>query len=217
MADDALKVVPAARREMLEGLKRAGEATVETLATQHGYSPSAVRSLLVSLTADGLVEWRSSRQSRGRPAHLFRLTPAAERLFPQVYDRALNSAMAFLSEKAPALLADLMDRWLEDTRLSNAQLAEMGRLQVSDKARRIATAQNAAGLISIVESNENEVALVLVHCPIIDVARNFPIVCQNELAWINQNTGEQFERTEHRLAGARRCVYAVAVGEPVQP
>lgn len=86
---DISRAIPAARRELLEALKQRGEAGVETIASDLGYTASAVRSLLVSLTADGLVEWRTARQARGRPAHLFRLTGSGERLFPQIYARVL--------------------------------------------------------------------------------------------------------------------------------
>ncbi|HJV08514.1 MAG TPA: ArsR family transcriptional regulator, partial [Acidimicrobiales bacterium] len=71
--------------ELVTALKHAGEATAEALAGELGVTVSAVRQQLDTLYTEGLVAWRPLAQGRGRPAHVCRLTRAAEPLFPKAY------------------------------------------------------------------------------------------------------------------------------------
>lgn len=202
------RAIPAARRDLLEALMRRVESGVEALASDLGYSASAVRSLLVALTADGLVSWTAARQPRGRPAHLFRLTDSGERLFPQAYSRALTSTLAFMAEEAPELLPRMFERWRRDTRLPAEQLAGLAGAGSNERAAAISEAQSAAGVENRIESvDDSEASIVIVHCPILEAARKFPALCESELEWIRENSGATVERTHHRLAGQSTCVY----------
>jgi predicted ArsR family transcriptional regulator len=208
---DVTRAIPAARRDLLEALKQRGEAGVETLASELGYSASAVRSLLVALTADGLVEWAAAKQARGRPAHLFRLTDSGERLFPQAYAHVLTSTLEFLKEEEPGAYLRLHGRWLADDRISTAGKM-LATATAAEKASALAGLQTSLGIISRAAANaDGSASVVIVHCPVYEAARLFPtLFCEAELESIRTHMGGVVERSEHRLNGDAFCVYRIA-------
>src|SRR5437773_10163332 len=59
------------RMEVLELLRRKGRSSAETIASDLGVTPNAVRQHLTNLERDGLVVSHPERSGRGRPALLF--------------------------------------------------------------------------------------------------------------------------------------------------
>ncbi|WP_052888229.1 helix-turn-helix transcriptional regulator [Thermogemmatispora carboxidivorans] len=78
-------------------------ATVEELAQELGLTDNAVRAHLAALERDGFVVQRGQRRgAQGKPAYLYELAPAADRLFPRAYLPALDALLELLSEQLPA-------------------------------------------------------------------------------------------------------------------
>src|SRR6202171_5349294 len=73
------------RMEVLELLRRKGRCSAETIASDLGVTPNAVRQHLTNLERDGLVVSHPERGGRGRPALLFALTERADSVFPKRY------------------------------------------------------------------------------------------------------------------------------------
>src|SRR5207249_987400 len=86
----SIDAVVGGRRGILMALKKQGRMRAEDLAVQLGITTSAVRQHLTGLHSDGLVEFEEVRGGPGRPKHLYRLTPAAEELFPKTYSDLTN-------------------------------------------------------------------------------------------------------------------------------
>src|SRR5450755_1259561 len=78
-----LDTLPTTRRAILNLLKRRGPLADHAVAGELGLTPSAIRLQLIHLEEDGLLERTEALSStgRGRPAHLYALTPAAEALY----------------------------------------------------------------------------------------------------------------------------------------
>ena len=96
--------LPGTRRQLLEVLKRRGEARAEELAEALSVTVSAARQHLAALQAAGLVAYRELKGTPGRPKHVYHLTPAAEELFPKSYDELATELLEFVGEEAPDLL-----------------------------------------------------------------------------------------------------------------
>jgi predicted ArsR family transcriptional regulator len=78
-------------------------ATVEELARELGLSDNAVRAHLAALERDGFVVQRGERRAaQGKPAYLYELAPAADRLFPRAYLPTLDTLLELLTEQLPA-------------------------------------------------------------------------------------------------------------------
>src|SRR3979411_3135813 len=71
------------RMEVLELLRRKGRCSAETIASDLGVTPNAVRQHLTNLERDGLVVSHPERSGRGRPSLLFSLTERADSVFPK--------------------------------------------------------------------------------------------------------------------------------------
>src|SRR5690554_3578114 len=69
-----LATLPATRREILQTIKRHGEARAEDIASELGITVSGVRQHLTGLEAMALVEHRELKSGPGRPRFLYRLT-----------------------------------------------------------------------------------------------------------------------------------------------
>src|SRR3546814_20469615 len=81
----ARHVIPAekrSRRILIDSLKQDGPQDAASLARRLGVSAMAVRQHLYDLEAEGLVTHEAEARPVGRPAKLWRLTPAADRFFP---------------------------------------------------------------------------------------------------------------------------------------
>src|SRR5579872_3418253 len=81
------------RGRIVEELRRRKSASAVDLAAIFGLSPNAIRQQLVVLERDGLVVEHSVRRGRTKPTHEFSLTPQADKLFPQQYDKMLGAVL----------------------------------------------------------------------------------------------------------------------------
>ncbi len=72
----------ASQQEIVRLLRRQGDLTVEDLSRGMGISSVAVRQHLEMLEAEGLLTTRTERRPIGRPRRIYRLTDAADELFP---------------------------------------------------------------------------------------------------------------------------------------
>ncbi|HUY10679.1 MAG TPA: helix-turn-helix domain-containing protein, partial [Candidatus Dormibacteraeota bacterium] len=87
------------RGRIVEELRERGGASAADLAASFNLSPNAVRQQLVVLERDGLVVERSVRRGPTKPTLEFSLTAAADRLFPQAYDRMLAAVLREVREQ----------------------------------------------------------------------------------------------------------------------
>jgi len=88
--------MPTTRRAILVALKRNGPTRAHDLAAELGVTVAGVRQQLVRLGQDGLVTHRSDVEGRGRPAHTYELTAAAEMLFPKRYGDLTPELLGYL-------------------------------------------------------------------------------------------------------------------------
>ena len=98
------------RKIILQALKKRGELRVEDLAELLEVTQSAVRQQLNGLMADGLVSFREQKGGAGRPRHLYRLTGAAESLFPKMYSELTNELLDYIGDSDPRLVDELFER-----------------------------------------------------------------------------------------------------------
>ena len=93
------------RGKIVAELRRLGTASAADLAKGFGLSPNAVRQQLVVLERDGLVVEKPVRRGPTKPTLEFSLTPEADKLFPQAYDKLLGAVLREVREQfgAPAV------------------------------------------------------------------------------------------------------------------
>jgi DeoR family suf operon transcriptional repressor len=203
--------VSARGNELVTALKHAGEATADDLAAALGVTVSAVRQQLDGLAAAGLVAWRPVARGRGRPAHLYRLTRAAEPLFPKAYGGLTTELLGYVAEADPGLVDGIFDR-RRQRRLEGAQprlaaLAGDFPAQVAELARIL----DEDGYLASWEARPDGTFRIVEHnCAVLDVAERYGQACSSEIAFLRQALpGARVERVSHMIAGAHSCAYVI--------
>lgn len=224
MAPTAPSLEPRTRRGLIERLKWHGAQDAGALADELGVSAMAVRQHLYALESEGLVTFEEQSGKVGRPAKLWRLTPAADRFFPDGHAELTLGLLAALRE---ALGEDGLERLLA-VRTAEQIAAYRRRIESADplKARlealaRIRSEEGYMAAVETLEAAETAESLESVegggylfvenHCPVCAAARSCQGLCASELEVFRRVLGPEVtvERSDHILAGARRCAYRV--------
>ncbi|MGM9489450.1 helix-turn-helix transcriptional regulator [Ideonella sp. YS5] len=198
---------------LLYQLKSRGPQTAATLAAACAITPMGAHKQLQALSAQGLVAFHDEAQGVGRPRRIWTLTDAGHGRFPDRHGDLVVQLLRHAAQRlGPQALDTLIAAREEEAehlyrqRLSHASdLAQ--RVQVLAEVRRqegyMARAEPAAG---------GGWLLVEDHCPICAAATQCQGLCRSELALFQRCLGPdaRVERTEHLLAGARRCAYLVS-------
>jgi len=183
------------------------------LAARLNVTAMAVRQHLYALQEEQLVTYFEESRSMGRPAKLWQLTPAANRLFPDGYAELTLSLIDSVKEAfGEAGLEQLLDvRTRHQIAAYQAQIPIQEELQ--QKLEALATLRRDEGYMAQIQSKDDGSFLLIEnHCPICAAATACTGLCARELEVFQRVLGQdtQVERTEHIVAGARRCVYRVS-------
>ena len=196
----------ASTRGRIVALLRRGSRTVEELAQALALTGNAVRAHLATLERDGLVQQHGTRRGSRRPAHVYDLTPRAERLLPRAYEPVLRQVLDVLTERLT----------LEDV---EAVLREVGRrlaaeraLSASDMAARIDAAAgvlNELGGLVEVEADDGTFLVRSYSCPLAAVVPGHPEVCRLMETLLSELVGVPVrERCDRN--GPLRCAFEVS-------
>ena len=215
MAQTRKPLEPRTRRGLMERLKQDGAQDAGTLAEALGVSAMAVRQHLYALEGEGLVTFEEEARPVGRPAKLWRLTPAADRFFPDGHAELTLNLLTALRE---TFGEDGMEKLLA-ARTAEQIAAYRRRVKASDplKARleALAKIRTEEGYMAAVKHDGGKgrdgFLLVENHCPVCAAARTCQGLCASELEVFRSVLGPDVtvERSDHILAGARRCAYRV--------
>lgn len=208
-----------ARDRVLLQLKLRGPQTAPQLARRLALTPAAVRQHLTALAEEGYVDAGGGTGAVGRPARVWRITPAAAARFPDAHADLSVDLLESLRESLGAsglesLLATRMRRQLAAYReRMPAPDAPLGR-----RVSRLAALRREEGYMAEASrQRDGSYLLVENHCPICAAAAVCQGLCRDELELFCRVLGDgvQVERGDHILAGARRCAYRIeARGAP---
>ena len=201
------------RRAIVNRLKQDGPTAASVLASHLGVSAMAIRQHLYALQTEKLVTYTEEPRPMGRPAKLWQLTPAADQLFPEGYAELtvglLNAmAEAFGNQGLDRLLAVRTRQQIETYQ---SRIGEQGSLP--ERLQALADLRTQEGYMAEIQPmGENSFLLIENHCPICAAASACIGLCNSELEVFQSVLGKNtvVERTEHIIAGQRRCVYQIS-------
>jgi len=208
-AEPPLATMPSPRRAILVTLKRQGSMSAGDIAHGLGVTLAAVRQQLVRLEQDDLVTHRSEPGGRGRPSHVYELSPTAEALFPKRYGELTNELLNYLggpeSGEVAALFEQRRRRRLDDAK---PRLAGLG---LGEQVAALTRILDDDGYLADVEQLPDGGWRITEHnCAIVSVARGFRQACSSELAFIRDALpAGHVERVAHLMDGAHVCAYEV--------
>ena len=156
-------------------LLRVGPRTVNELAEALGLTDNAVRTHLAALERDGLVQQEGVRRAVGKPAYIYRITSAAESLFPKAYATILSSVLMRLrQERGPAALEEFL-------RGLGREAGERAMIPSEDLPERVAEATRLLGeLGGLAEIDEQPDAFTIrgYSCPLGALVPEHPEACK---------------------------------------
>jgi DeoR family suf operon transcriptional repressor len=164
------------RMEVLELLRRKRRCSTETIASDLGVTPNAVRQHLTNLERDGFVVSHPERSGRGRPALLFSLTERADSVFPKRYGQLATMVLQEVQEMGgPGALDEVFARVAE--RHARGIEHELEGLDFDEKLRRVVVWIGRAGTLAEQSETPEGVKVTIHNCPFRNTALKFPQVC----------------------------------------
>lgn len=200
---------------ILMQLKTRGPAETLAIAGALGISRQAALQHLERLVAQGLVAHADERRGVGRPRRVWTLTGAAQARFPDTHAQlTLEMLDAVRAEFGDDGVERLIARREQATeRAYAAAMAADETLEA--RVARLAEIRTAEGyMASWSPDPAGGFLLVENHCPICAAAAACQGFCRAELTVFRAVLGPDVavDRTDHILAGARRCAYRITAG-----
>jgi DeoR family suf operon transcriptional repressor len=207
--DAVLFELPPARRALLVALRKRGEARADELAEVLGVTASAARQQLAPLTTAGLIEHRDERGAPGRPRRVYRLSHAADALFPKAYGELTTELLDHVEAEDPDLLARAFER-RRRSRVDQAQSRLRG-LALEERVHELARILDEAGYLAEAAPLPGGGWRIAEHnCAILAVARRHGHACTSELGFLREVLPEaDVRRVAHIVSGSTACVYEV--------
>ncbi|MDW7981489.1 MAG: metalloregulator ArsR/SmtB family transcription factor [Thermomicrobium sp.] len=198
------------REQLLTLLKKSEGLTADQLARLLGITSMAVRKHLTALERDGLVTTSLERRKIGRPARLYRLSAQADTLFPQQYDVLVTEVLHDLATLDGPAKVDLVLRRRTE-RMGELLARQLDQIPtLAERVRRLAEALDALGYYATWERvDDRTFRLCQYHCPIRQVAANFPITCDAEAELYRTLLRADVERRCHIASGDACCSYLI--------
>ncbi len=185
------------RDRVVKSILENGPSTAAELAERLELTPAAVRRHLDHLIEENAVQAREPRvhgaRGRGRPAKVFALTEVGRERFHHQYDDLAVQALRFLAETGGD------EAVLEFARRRVADLEQRYRAVVDRDpdiapAKALAEALTESGYAASVRKNPIGEQLCQQHCPVSNVAHEFPQLCEAETETISRLLGRHVQR-----------------------
>jgi DeoR family transcriptional regulator, suf operon transcriptional repressor len=210
LVSPTLGAMPETRRTMLNALKKRGELLAEELAEISGITASGTRQHLQALETDGLVTHLEQREGRGRPKHVFKLTPAADALYPRTYSELTNELLEYVQDDDPELLERIFKRRMK-RRLERTQVRLKPLKSLEARLQELTKILDEDGYLADLEVvGRGKFRITEHNCAIHAVALRYGQACSTELEFLRLALpGKKVERVAHMIAGSHVCAYEV--------
>lgn len=209
--------LPKSQDHIMQRLKTRGPQSVKILSKQLDMTTMGVRQHLAELESKGLVgQTQEERQTRGRPVHLWKLSAAGHGRFPDTHSQTtieiIDVIRSTLGEQSlNQLIAQRSDKIEAQYREQLGTIAPELQLQIE----KLAQLRSDEGYMAEVRLLPDGFMLIENHCPICTAATSCQQFCETELDLFQRLFEDRaiVTRTDHLLAGARRCAYKItAIG-----
>lgn len=185
------------RRRILETLLAGDPASASEIAADLGLSAAAVRRHLDILVGEGLAEAApapaAGPRGRGRPAKTFRLTAAGRSRFGHGYDELAAAALAALREAGGEAAVTAFARRRAAAILDGVDAVGDG-VSVPEVVDQVVGAFRRHGYAAHAHPGRAGLQLCQRHCPISEVAGDFPELCEAEQEAVSTLLGQHTQQ-----------------------
>lgn len=202
---------------LLEMLKRCGPLTMRALAAELGITYEAVRQQVAELLQSGWIARDAQSQApdgqRGPASRRYRLSEAAEHLFPKHYDALSSEVLQHVLDSFGGEALVQILRKMTDARVRRfaPRLKSMG---LKEKLKTLCSLYEDKDAYMEVEWRADGPALIERNCPFLNVAQQHPALCSVSVNTLERLLGHKVVREQRFQAGHGRCVFRVRLEEP---
>ena len=205
----------ATRQEILDYLRRQGQATVRDLGAHLALTPTGIRQHLTVLERDGMIEAHEERGRVGRPALVYRLTSAGDGLFPKKYDALAN---ALIDEARVLLGPEALQKLMKNVaaRFAEPYMARLEGKSPNERTEEATKILQERGCMAE-QMWDGEDLLIAQHaCPFPNVATRNSAVCALDVEFVRRLVGADARLTTSLLRGDDACTYRVRTAKPAR-
>lgn len=203
------------RDRVVRSILEDGPSTATELAARLRLTPAAVRRHLDHLLADGAVEGREQKvygsRGRGRPARVFALTDGGRESFEQRYDDLAAQALRFMQETAgdEAVVEFARRRVAFIERDYSTVIQAHPDLSPAEALAKVFTDEGYAASVRELPVVGAGDQLCQQHCPVSQVAHEFPQLCEAETEAISKVLGTHVQRLATIAHGDGVCTTCI--------
>ncbi|MFD1066465.1 helix-turn-helix transcriptional regulator [Oceanobacillus locisalsi] len=167
--------------KIIQLLKKQGELTMDAMMEHFTISETAVRKQLHTLVQEAFIEVKQHKKEIGRPYHTYRLTEKSQESFPDRYkELSLDLLHDLEALQGTQLIHDLLQKQSAKEKVQLKQRLDACST-TEEKIAALKDMQNRSGYMFQVEDKGREgFQLNNFHCPFLEVAKDYPIMCQHE-------------------------------------
>jgi predicted ArsR family transcriptional regulator len=198
------------RGKIVTALRRRHSASAVDLAVEFGLSANAVRQQLLLLEQAGYVVERSVRRGPTKPTFEYSLTPAADSLFPQRYDKLLN---AVLHEVRDSLGREALDSVLGKLgdRAAAKYRAKLTAPDLRGRVYELAALLRENGVeADVVEGSGGALELREHNCPYGQSVGEHPELCSIIHTVLSETVSKDTRQVESIATGGGACRFEIA-------
>lgn len=170
---------------------------------------------LMKLEKEGLVKSESVAEGRGRPKKIWALTKKGHNRFPDTHATLTVNMIHMIRETLGEEAMDkIIDRHESKTRSRYLNEIEKN-ADLEDRVAKLAKIRTEEGYMAVYKKEGDGYLLIENHCPICSAAKECQGFCRAELNIFQSVLGDDVavKRTEHIIAGQRRCAYKISQPE----
>ena len=177
-----------------------------------GMTAPGAQQNLAKLALSDLVSHADRRQARGRPKRYWSLTEKGHARFPDRHSDLTVELLKSTEEVFGPKGLEKLIRHREKGMLAAYRTEIEGCATLQERVEALTAIRSKEGYMAEwSEPERNEFILVENHCPICAAATLCQGLCRSELEIFRNVLGPNahIERTDHVIAGARRCAYRI--------
>lgn len=200
------------RKQILEHLKRSGEASVAELSRALSLTPVTIRHHLEALKAEKLIaDPRARRKSGpGRPEMVYQLTARADRHMPRNYGELCACLLETIRSAKPALS---LPQTLGQMGVTLGIEASMpGKPGSKRRARAVRQFLESRGYFPDLAESDGALKLTLANCPYLEAARETQALCNFDHSLLAELFGQEVRVTGRIVDREPVCTFSIARG-----
>lgn len=196
------------KEQILSLLKVNGSMTILELAQELNITEMAVRRHIQTLERDRLIKSEMKKQTMGRPSKVYQLAQEGEDFFPKKYKEFSLELLQGIKEAGQEqLLQDILVKKREK-QLEQYQSEFKGK-SFLEKLNVLKKMQEQDGYMPKLEKHDEVIHFKELNCPLVEIAKEFPQICQAEREVIEKFLGAELTGITSMVDGHNCCHYTI--------